>query len=138
MECKKAYERLKIEKINKANCDVSTLVNWLLNNRFYNIVVFNRLIEFAPKYFSNLKIEVCYLNHKLNSELENFKFANVLKQRMIESTVNKNFIFNPNEDVIEYHIFKMLAEEINKKIIIRRKFLWKNGSPRFIVCSLKY
>jgi len=140
------HKDLMKEKVRKSTCNVSILTSWLFKNRIYEPVVFNRLVEFGTEFYSNLEIDTYYLDSKMTfvylDSSKPFSGRNlVMENEMLHSTSKKVFIFDVDKglfsDLEEYEAFIQLAKKLNKKIIVRKKFLYSDGKTRYLIVSLK-
>lgn len=134
--CVEDYHNLKIEKDKKASCNISVVTDWLLENKIYSPICFYFDIWLGNKFYSNLKIMPQVL---WNCHSDFNSFFGRLKDIMINASQNDLFIFdfNQNKDYKEYETFKSISKKINREIVTNKKFLWPDGSTRFIIHSLK-
>jgi len=141
---------LRIEKVKKSKCNISTITSWLVENKKYRPAVFNPLMEFGPKFYSNLKVNPFYLppgDKDFSFDLENIMFHSTSEEIFafsVDDTMFSNYdVMCPVRlkieklDLDEYKTFKQLAKKLNKKVIVRKKFLYSDGRPRYLIVSLK-
>jgi len=125
--------------------DSSKLLSWLLENKnkYYRPVIFNLDDGIRLNFYSGGEIDFINLplynvydrNPSFNSMLEGF-ISNT-KFKLIYIFDFSDSLFFLNHDLEAYKIFRQLVKKLNKRIIIRKKFLYPDGRIRYLVVSLK-
>lgn len=129
--CFKNYFDLEVERQQKEHCSIYLVSNWLLKNKIVGPVVFDGTLHPGLIFCSNLAIRP----NRLHRDDSHFFYS--LKNIMVGAAGDDFFIFDINNDVEEYELFKQLSKELKRKIITYKEFKWSNGDVRYAVHALE-